>query len=260
MSPKKQTVRNGAFMGAAIVLAGVVIANDKVVTLAEVPDAVKATISQKAPGATPSEIELEDENGKQIYSVKFKQGNKERELEIATDGTFIKEDVEEADNNDDDKATSESAKSEKEEDDDEEVIDPASAPDAVKKALVSILNGAPIKKLSKESNDGTIEYEVEFERDGKKHSANFTADGTVKELESALAIDALPAPVASALKTAHPSAKIKEAEESIKNPGDSAVHHYEVKIDEAGKTSEVIIDASGKIIPSQKLENQEDKD
>lgn len=256
MSKKIRAARSAAVVGAAIILAGVVVAKDKVVTLAEVPEAVKATISQKAAGATPSKIELEDEDGKQLYSVKFMQGDKEREIEIATDGTFIKEDVEEAEkDDDDDKATTGTKKGEKEDDEEEDAV----APDAVKKALEPILKGAPIKKLSKETEDGAVQYEAEYEVNGKPHSANVAADGTVKELESPVAVDAIPAVVSAAIKAAHPTATIKSADEAIENPGAGEKHFFEVKIEEAGKTSEVKLDATGKMVSAEEHEGKEEK-
>ncbi len=250
MSKKSFTQKTTAVAGAAVLLASIAVAEEKVVQLSEVPEAVKATIAQRAQGATPTEIELEDEDGKQIYSVEFKQDGKEREIEIALDGTFIKEETED----DDDSTTGSAGKDDdddaegEDDDDEEESIDPATAPDAVKKAFEPLLKGATIKKMTKESEDGVVVYEAEFDVAGKENSVNVSAEGKVLEIEKHIDAATLPPAVSAAVKSAHPTATMKSAEDVVENPGASEKRFFEVKLEEAGKTRELKIDASGKVL------------
>ena len=175
MSKKNYAGRSITVVGATILLAGIGIAADKVVPMSEVPAAVQATIKEHTVGAQTKKIELEDEDGRQIYSVEIVKDGKESEIEIGTDGTFIKEEAEEKDADNESGEKEEAEENEKGEhedgdkdDDDEQSVDPATAPAAVTNALKPICKGAPIKKLSKETEKGKTVYEAEFDVNGKK--------------------------------------------------------------------------------------------
>ncbi len=67
------------------------------VSLADVPEAVKATILREAGGAEIKEIERETEDGQTIYSVEVLIEGREVEFEIAPDGTLLGKEVEDDD-------------------------------------------------------------------------------------------------------------------------------------------------------------------
>jgi len=58
---------------------------DQVVTLDQVPTAVRATILAHADAGTITQIESETEDGARIYSVEYSDG----EFGVAADGTFL---------------------------------------------------------------------------------------------------------------------------------------------------------------------------
>ncbi len=67
------------------------------VSLAEVPEAVKATILKEAGGAEIKEIEKETEDGQVIYSAEAIIGGQETDIEVAPDGTLLGKEVEDED-------------------------------------------------------------------------------------------------------------------------------------------------------------------
>jgi uncharacterized membrane protein YkoI len=69
-------------------------AADEQVSLAQVPEAVKATIAKEIAGAQIKEIEKETENGKTIYSVEVILNGQDVDFEIAPDGTLLGKEVE----------------------------------------------------------------------------------------------------------------------------------------------------------------------
>jgi uncharacterized membrane protein YkoI len=63
------------------------------VALADVPEAVRATIAKEAAGAEVKEIEMETEDGQTIYSAEVVAGGQEVEFEISPDGTLLGREV-----------------------------------------------------------------------------------------------------------------------------------------------------------------------
>lgn len=80
-------------------------ANSTVVTLEQLPPAVRKTIEKEAGGNKIEEIEKETENGKTVYEAEVTIDGKEWEIEVAEDGKLISkaEDKEDDDDAADDK-------------------------------------------------------------------------------------------------------------------------------------------------------------
>lgn len=76
--------------------------DEEEVSARDVPSAVRATIRKLARGGTVEEITKEDENGKVIYEVEIKIGDKEYELEIAANGKLLKKELADDEEDDDD--------------------------------------------------------------------------------------------------------------------------------------------------------------
>ncbi len=104
-------------------------------------------------------------------------------------------------------------------------------------------------KYEEEKEAGKTVYEVEFKDQGAKREATYAADGTLLETEEYIKPDELPAPVAEALKKAHPHATVKEAEKVLKPDG--SVSGYEVEIKDGKKEVEIHLDAAGKILKTE---------
>ena len=107
-------------------------------------------------------------------------------------------------------------------------------PAAVKKSFEKNFPGIAVKKWDKEND----KYEANFIENGKTMSATFTADGALKETETDINIEDLPATVTSYIKSNYKNATIKEAAVIVR--GDSKMYEAEVKgkdllFDEQGK-------------------------
>jgi uncharacterized membrane protein YkoI len=70
---------------------------DVQISLAEAPEAVKATILKEAAGAEIKEIEKETEDGQVIYSAELVAGGQETDIEVAPDGKLLGKEVEDED-------------------------------------------------------------------------------------------------------------------------------------------------------------------
>ena len=113
-------------------------------------------------------------------------------------------------------------------------------PPAVQKAVRDQESkGATIKKISAEKEHGKTVYEVETIVDG--HTRDLIVDGTgrIVESEEAISIDAVPAPVRTALQAA---GRILTLETVTKG----ARVTYKAQIEKNGKKSEIVLDAAGK--------------
>ncbi len=117
-------------------------------------------------------------------------------------------------------------------------------PPAVLAAFEKAYPKAVIKGASKEVENGQTQYEIESVDGKMNRDLLYKADGTVVEVEEALAKGALPAPVLKALAKAYPGYKVLKAEDLIKD----GQRLFELQIDVKGKRQDVTIDPSGKII------------
>ncbi len=106
-----------------------------------------------------------------------------------------------------------------------------------KAGFVSKFPGATNVKWEKEDNL----FEVGFKQNGKEMSALFTANGTLTETETEIALASLPAGITQYLQQHYPGKKVKEAAKIVK--ADGAVN-YEAEIDK----TDVLFDANGKFI------------
>jgi uncharacterized membrane protein YkoI len=128
---------------------------------------------------------------------------------------------------------------------DEEKIPVEKVPKAVIKAFKEKFPEATIKAAIKEEEDGKTVYEIESVQGELTVDAVLKPDGEFVEIEKELKTSDLPKAVTAAVKAKHPKAKLKKAEELIK--GGKSV--YEVVVELAdGKTEEVVVDKSGKIV------------
>ncbi len=152
--------------------------NDEItVSIAEVPDAVRATILAQAQGGTIGEIEMEIENGQAVYEAEVIIDGRKVEIGVAADGTPLGQ---EADDDEDDEADDD------DEEDEEEVQVPlADVPEAVKATIVKEAGGAEIKEIEKETEDGQTIYSADVVIGGQEVELAIAPDGTLlgKEVE-----------------------------------------------------------------------------
>jgi uncharacterized membrane protein YkoI len=146
---------------------------EKEVAIDDLPAAVKATILAEANGAPIQEIEVETEDGKTVYEAEVLIDGREIEIEVAPDGTLLGKET------DDD----EDEEGDDDEDEIEEEISLDEVPLAVKATMLKEAAGAEIEEVVKETEDGQIVYEAEFEVDGQEVEIEVAPDGTLLERE-----------------------------------------------------------------------------
>ena len=142
----------------------------------------------------------------------------------------------------------------------EKEIKLAAMPAAVDSAVKALFPQAQVKEIEKEK-EGVQVYEIELMNQGTKSSVVVAEDGTVAEVETVVAADALPKAVVDALG----DAKITKAEKEVVQAKPQMVKLaspetvYEVKVNKDGKEVEMTFDASGKKL-GEEVKQEEDKD
>jgi putative PepSY-like beta-lactamase-inhibitor len=136
---------------------------------------------------------------------------------------------------------------------DEEKISVKELPKAVLRAVKEKFPKAEIKGAAKEEEDGKTTYEVMLKVKGRSVDVAMKADGTILEIEKEMAVDDLPKAVRKTLSAKYPNAKITKAEAVTK--GEDGPVRYEVAI-----TTEVVLNAKGKIAGASAKEEEDDDD
>jgi hypothetical protein len=118
-------------------------------------------------------------------------------------------------------------------------------PEAVQKTVTELSNGASIRGLSTEMEQGKRVYEVELLVNG--HSKDITMDsaGQVIEVEEQVDLASLPEAVQAGIKQSAATAKISLIESVTKS---GALQYYEVHVRRGAKKSEIKIGTDGKRI------------
>lgn len=200
----------------------------------KLPPAVKSTLQQISQGQSVQEIELEQKDGSDVYSIELNKNGKEREIKIASDGKLLGEETE------DDDDEHEEAKHEE-----ETSVSLADTPAGVQAAIRNFQAGGTLKGITSENEDGVIIYEAEYDVNGKEHSLKMASDGTILEIEKAVDSTALPAAVLANLQKKFPDCTVKKAETVEK-------HFIEVKlITDGGETHEVKLSPTGAMAESE---------
>lgn len=124
----------------------------------------------------------------------------------------------------------------------EKKVERSALPPAVEKTIAAQTQGATIKGIASETEDGVFQYEVETMTGGHSRDLAIAKDGTLLEVEEEVAIDTLPAPVQSALSTRAAGAKITKVESLTKK--DKLVA-YEAATLKGAKKGEIQVGPNG---------------
>ncbi|HWC73730.1 MAG TPA: hypothetical protein VG454_07305 [Gemmatimonadales bacterium] len=116
-------------------------------------------------------------------------------------------------------------------------------PTAVRKTADEQSKGATVVGYSQETENGTVEYEVAMTKNGHNRDVSIAADGSILEIEEAVALDSLPAAVRDGLRQLAGSGKITKVESITKK---DAVVAYEAHVSTNGKKSEIQVGPDGK--------------
>lgn len=117
-------------------------------------------------------------------------------------------------------------------------------PAAVQQTVTETLKGGTIKNISKETEDGVEQYEVETTLNGKARDFNIDSKGTLLVIEAVVTIDAVPAAAKAAILKAVGTGTLGTVE-TIEKPGQPPAFEAAYK-DKAGKSHAVVVSADGK--------------
>lgn len=129
----------------------------KEIKFEDIPPAAQATIQSHTSGGTIESITCEKEEGEHFYKVEYTKNGRAFEMEVDDKGNIMET---------------------------EEILAITDLPPEVHEVINSESAGGVIKELVLETEDGKVFYEVEFEKDGKKHEVKIAEDGTVLEHET----------------------------------------------------------------------------
>jgi uncharacterized membrane protein YkoI len=118
----------------------------------------------------------------------------------------------------------------------------SSLPPAVEKTVQAQSQGATIKGISSETEDGVFQYEVEMMVGGHSRDIAIAKDGTLLEVEEEVAMNTLPAGVQSALTAKAGTAKITKVESITKK---DKVVAYEAATLRGSRKGEVQVGSNG---------------
>jgi uncharacterized cupredoxin-like copper-binding protein len=123
----------------------------------------------------------------------------------------------------------------------------AKLPAAVLAAFRQSYPKAVIKNASKEVENGKTTWEVESVDGSLARDLVYNPDGTVVDIEEAVAIETLPAAVTAAVKAQYPKASITKAEKLFR----ADKWTYELTLKGAAKPS-IELTPEGKVVPAAK--------
>jgi uncharacterized membrane protein YkoI len=120
-------------------------------------------------------------------------------------------------------------------------VDLSKYPAPVRATIENETKNATLKGVSKETEKGKTQYEVETLVNGKSRDLLVDPAGKVIEVEEEIALTAAPQPVQTALGKHGTIVKV----EKVTHDGGAATYEARVKA-KSGKTSSVALDADGK--------------
>ncbi len=166
-----------------LALDGTIMEVESELAVSDLPAAVKAAVIQASAGAEIEQVKEEVtywvvtlrklETPKVTYEAELIKDGQEVEIELAVDGTILKQEVEDEDDDDGD------------DDEDEQQLSIDEVPAAVKATILVEANGGTIKEIERENEDGQTVYEAEVVIDGQEVEIKVAEDGRLlgKELE-----------------------------------------------------------------------------
>lgn len=128
-------------------------------------------------------------------------------------------------------------------------------PPAVLAAFQKAYPHAKIKRTSTEVENGKTYFEIESADGAQARDILYFADGTVAEIEEAVAVGTLPEPVRTAIGKEFAGAKIAKAEKTTKGTEVS----YEVHVALGSKKGSIVVDPSGKVLEKNPLKVKKEK-
>jgi hypothetical protein len=122
-------------------------------------------------------------------------------------------------------------------------------PPAVQKTVKEQSQGATIRGLTREVENGKTQYEAELTVNGHSKDLTIDSDGNVVEVEEQVALGSLPEAVQKTIRQTASKGRILKVE-SVSRHGTLAM--YEAVVVKGGKKSEIQVGTDGKLVPKGK--------
>jgi uncharacterized membrane protein YkoI len=119
-------------------------------------------------------------------------------------------------------------------------------PPAVQATVKAQSQGATLRGLSKEVENGKTLYEAEMVVNGHGKDVEMDSSGAVVAVEEEVALSSLPAAARAAIEKSAGNGKVTKVEAITHG---SSLVAYEAQVNNAGKRSEVRVDAEGRPAP-----------
>lgn len=222
-------------------------AQDKLAAKARVSKAVAMkTALAKVPGGKVKEGELEEENGKLIWSFDIATKGSKDITEVAVDaitGEIVAVATETP--ADQAKEKAEDAKKDKKTEaaEADEKITMDKVPPAVQQAVKAYASESEIKGIENGDVDGTKVIEFDLEKNGRKSEIAFRKNGQLFSTEEEVALADLPEAVHKTINEKGAGGTIGTPEKVVQEGKTS----YEVVIEKGGKKTEFTISPAGKV-------------
>jgi len=144
--------------------------------LSEAPAAVQSTVKRTVSSAEVADVNRETKDGRIVYDVEVKQEGMNRHLKIAQDGTLLSDS-----NNRESRGIGERVRETvglgRNRADENLTLDQVPAP--VQKTIRENATVGSLKPIKRETRDGRVQYDVEYEKEGKNLRLTVNEDGTI---------------------------------------------------------------------------------
>lgn len=185
----------------------------KKTTIEQVPAAARKTIQEEAGQAAIEEIQPDQEDGRNVYTVTLAEAGHERQLTVAADGTLLSKDV-----------------------------PLEETPPPVRNTVQGQLKGGKLESIAKTFDDNDIYYEATIIRkDGTERSVTVGLDG--KLLSADMSLDEIPAAVRKTIDTSLGTGKLKNVAHMFED-GETS---YYVEFTRDGKERDLSVAEDGKL-------------
>lgn len=121
-------------------------------------------------------------------------------------------------------------------------------PKAILAAFQQSYPKATIKGYAKETDEGTVVYEIESMEGNIHRDVTYTADGTVATIEESLPYAELPEPVRNAVTKEYPKAKVSMCEKVT----NGSTTQYELVVRSGKQKNELVYNADGSLVTKEK--------
>lgn len=154
--------------------------------LAETPAAVQAAVKRVVSSAVIEDVDRETRDGRVVYDIEVKQEGLNRHLKIAEDGTLVADSNTSRDRNVGERVRERvgagtDAVREKVGlgTDADNRLTLEQVPAAVQKTIREQASTSTLKPIKRETRDGRVQYDVEYEKEGKNLRMTINEDGTI---------------------------------------------------------------------------------